>query len=544
MPVPTATILSDGQEMDPSYQLVSLDITKEVNRIPDARLILLDGGPAEKTFTISDTAFFEPGKEIEIKLAYLGDEEVTVFKGLVVRHGVEASTDGSRLTVELKDAAITLTHIRKSAVHREQTDDAIISQLIGDAGLTAGTVESTQPTHVELVQYYATDWDFIVSRADVCGLVIVVDDGEISAPKMEITGSASHTFQLGIDEIFRVELDISGAEQQSGVQSVAWDIANQAMTSPSEAADVTASQGNLEGGGIADTIGFEPYVLSSPVPNDPDALQAWADARMARSRLSLIRGRITIPGASDIKPMGVIALEGIGERFNGDALVTGVTQRLDKEGWRTELQLGLSPEWFANQPNIADAPAAGLLPPVRGLQIGVVDAFEADPDGEYRVKVLLPAVDEADGIVWARMSYPEAGADRGYVFWPETGDEVVIGFFDNNPGQAVILGSLYSSANAPPAAIGDPAEDNIAKGFVTKAGTAIAFDDDKVSVTIETPGANKIVIDDDAQSVLITDQHGNSITMDSNGITMESAKDFIVKASGNVQIEGSAVDVK
>lgn len=531
--------------MDPSYELLSMHITKEVNRIPDARLVLLDGSAREQTFAISDTPFFEPGKEIEIKLAYLGDPDVTVFKGLVVRHGIEASAGGTQLTVEIKDAAIKLTHVRKSAVHREQSDDEIITQLIGDADLGAGDITATQPKHAELVQYDATDWDFMVSRADVCGLVVVVDDGQISAPRMELAGSASHTFQLGVDEIFRLELEISGGEQQSGVQSTGWDIANQAMTAPSEAADVSSSPGNLQGAAVADTIGFEPYVLSSAVPVDPDELQAWADARMARSRLSMIRGRLAIPGVADIKPMAVIALDSVGERFNGDALVTGVSHQLDHEGWSTELRLGLSPAWFCRQPDIAEARAAGLLPPIAGLQVGVVDTFEADPDGEYRVKVLLPAVDAAEGIVWARMAYPEAGAGRGQVFWPETGDEVVVGFFNDDPRQAVILGSMYSSANAVPDNIGEPAEDNLTKGFVTKTGTTIRLvDDDKPAIHIHTAADNKIVIDDAAESIVISDQHGNAITMDAAGIKLETGGDFIIDAGGNVEIKGSAVDVK
>ena len=70
MSVVTPTILSSGQSMDPSYELLSIDITKEVNRIPCAQLLLLDGDAAQQSFAISNDAFFEPGKAIEIKLGY------------------------------------------------------------------------------------------------------------------------------------------------------------------------------------------------------------------------------------------------------------------------------------------------------------------------------------------------------------------------------------------------------------------------------------------------------------------------------------------
>jgi len=545
MTIATATILSQGQPLPDDCQLVSIDIDKQLNRIPDARLIVVDGDIAQRIFAVSNSGFFAPGKDIEVLLRHEGEEDTTVFKGLVVRHGVEAGPRGSKLMVELKDAAIKLTQPRKSVVFRDQSDDQIVSQIVGDAGLEAGDMASTDPVYPELVQYDASDWDFIVSRADVKGLVVMVDDGVLSLSPMQISGSPAYTFEYGLSTIYDLDLEIDASRQMPSVAGVAWDVANQARTEPSEAADVTLSQGDLDGAAIADTIGFAASTLTHPVPADPAELQAWADARMARSRLSMIRGTITVPGLPDIKPLSVVALNGVSEHFNGTVLVSGVRHVYQDHDWKTELRLGLSPEWFSHTDHIADAPAAGLLPPVTGLQIGVVDGFEADPDGEYRVKVRLPAMDDEQGAVWARLAWAEAGAGRGYFFWPEPGDEVVVGFFNSDPRQPVVLGSMYSSANPPADVIGEPTEDNINKGIVTKQGTTIGFiDGDKAGVFIETAEGNKILVDDDTQGIQLTDQNGNTITMSSSGIELKSGGDIIIDAGGNVTIKGSAVDVK
>ena len=84
--VVTATILSEGSAIDPEYCVMSIDIIKEVNKIPSAQIILLDGDAAKQEFAISNSNFFKPGKTIEIKLRYEGNvaEEATVFKGIVV----------------------------------------------------------------------------------------------------------------------------------------------------------------------------------------------------------------------------------------------------------------------------------------------------------------------------------------------------------------------------------------------------------------------------------------------------------------------------
>ena len=552
MSVVTPTILSSGQVMDPSYELLSLDITKEVNRIPYAQLVLLDGDTAQQKFAISDDDFFEPGKEIEIKLRYedAPDKETTVFKGVVVKHGVEADMQGSLLTVELKAVAIKLTHTRKSVIYRDKTDDKIIGEIITNSKLKKGQIKPTKTKHSELVQYYCTDWDFILSRADAQGLLVIVDfddktiNEEISLAEIGITGSPKHSFEFGISEIYNFEIEADAQRQYPEVQSIAWDIKKQKLTKEAKAKDFALSQGNLNAGDITKAIGFEPQVLTSSVPLDPEELQAWSDATMARSRMAMLRGRIAVPGFGDIKLMDVIEIAGIGKRFNGKTVVTGIRHRLDEHGWQTDVQFGLSAECFGERRDIVDVPAAGLLPAVNGLQVGVVDQFEQDPDKEFRVKVILPGIDEKDGAVWARLASPDAGKNRGYFFRPEPDDEVVVGFFNDDPRQAVILGAMYSSKNTPPKGL-ELTKENKQKVILTKTGTAIGFfDDSKSSIFIRTPDLSMIVLDDDTQTIEISDQHENEIIMSKKGIEIKSKKDVKIDAAGNVEIKGAKVDVK
>ena len=66
----------------------------------------------------------------------------------------------------------------------------------------------------------------------------------------------------------------------------------------------------------------------------------------------------------------------------------------------------------------------------------------------------------------------------------------------------------------------------------------------RARLTIETPAGNKVVIDDDAGAITLADQHGSTITLDSGGITLRSAADLSLDASGQVVIKGSTVDVQ
>ena len=545
--IATIIISNNGTAMDPAYQLLSVSVQREVNRIPHAELTLRDGDTSRQKFDISDTTFFEPGAEIEIKVRVESTSaESSIFKGLVVRHSIEADRAGSRLAVGLKDAAVKLTGTRRSAVYNEQKDSEIVSKILKDANIKAGTIADTTANSGQVVQYYCTDWDFIVSRADAHGYCVAIDDGALSVKDLSISGSPKLKFSWGVSEIFDLEFAADADRQFAAVESQAWDLKNQKMTDATSAHAVSASPGNLDAAKIADTLGFKKYSLISPVPLESAELKVWADGTLARSRAAMLRGRIAVQGTAALKLLDVIEFDGCGARFNGKALVTGVGHRFSEKGWITDVQFGVSPQPFSSRTNIADAPAAGLIPGLQGLQIGVVTDTGDDPDKEFRVKIKLPGVTTGDATVWARLCAPDAGNQRGYFFRPEVGDEVVVGFLNNDPRHPVVLGSLYGSKNAPPDDLAKDLDKNKFKGIVTKKGTVISFlDDDKSSVFIQTPGKNKILLDDDAKAIKLTDQNGNSLTMDDKGIEIKSAKDFKIDASsGNVEIMGDKVDVK
>ncbi len=164
-----------------------------------------------------------------------------------------------------------------------------------------------------------------------------------------------------------------------------------------------------------------------------------------------------------------------------------------------------------------------------------------DPLGENRVKIFIPIIDPSSEGTWARLASPDAGEERGIFFMPEIGDEVIVGFVNEDPRDAIILGKLYSSAKQGPFTQND---DNHQKGIVTRSELKLVFDDEKKSITIETPNGNKIIISDEKGSILLEDENGNKASLRADGITLESAKDILMKASGDVKIEGTNVEVK
>jgi len=143
---------------------------------------------------------------------------------------------------------------------------------------------------------------------------------------------------------------------------------------------------------------------------------------------------------------------------------------------------------------------------------------------------------------------PDAGAGRGFVFRPEVGDEVVIGFLNDDPRQPLILGALFGSKNKPPQPLQSPDKTNPLRAIVSRAGSRIVFDDKTPALYIETTAAgeasdeykNKISLDEKAKTITIEDQHNNKIELSDKGISLTSDKDISISAKGNIKLESQA----
>lgn len=537
--VATFTILSAGTEVSKEYHVLSIVVSKEVNRVAAATIIIMDGEPAKETFEISNKPEFEPGKEIEIKAGYRSNEE-TVFKGIVIRHGIKVRKKTSVLVVECRDKAVKTTVACKSKYFKEVKDSDVMEEIIDTYGLEK-EVASTSVTHKHLVQYNSTDWDFILCRADANGLLCITDNGKLKITKPKFSGEAKLTIQYGAT-IHDLDAEIDARLQYKSVKGSTWRYTDQQLLDTVEAEEPSIPDaGNLSANTLAGIINENEFRLSHSGQMEEPEVQAWVNAKLMKNRLAKIRGRVRTDGTAAVRPGELIQLNGVGERFQGKLFVTGISQRIEKGTWETVFQFGLDPEWFAQTYNIQQPMAGALIPAIQGLQIGIVTQLENDPDGEDRIMIRIPVIHKDDEGVWCRVSTLDAGEKRGTFFRPEIEDEVIVGFINNDPRHGIVLGMVNSSTKPAPLTAAD---DNHEKGYVSRSEMKMIFNDDKKSINIETPGGNKIIITEEDKKIHMEDQNGNKITMDKDGIKIESIKDIILKAATDIKAEGVNINMK
>ncbi|OAD91967.1 type IV secretion protein Rhs [Aequorivita soesokkakensis] len=534
----TFKILIDGSEISAAYQVKNISVEKEINRIPFAQIVFIDGEAASQDFKLSNEDILIPGKKIEIKAGYHSDDE-TIFKGIIIKHSLKIRENNSVLIVECRDEAVKMTIGRKSNFYYESKDSDIIEELIGKYSLE-NEIESTSFINKEMVQYRASDWDFIMMRAQLNGQICTVDDGKIKISKPDLSQAEIETVAFG-STLLDFDAEMDARNQFNSITAYGWNPSEQEIID-AEANDPGISlNGNISVSDLAEVINLENLELKHGGNYNSTQLQNWSDAKNLFQQLSKTRGRVKFQGIPIVKPGTMLKLQGVGDRFNGKIFISSVRHEIVNGNWTVDAEFGMNPKWFSETYDISELPAAGIIPAVSGLQVGVVSQLESDPDGEDRILVKIPIINNDEQGIWTRIATLDAGDNRGSFFLPEIGDEVIVGFINDDPNHAIILGMLHSSAKPAPLTASD---DNHEKGFVTRSEMKLIFNDEKKSIIIETPGGKKVTIDEDAGVIKIEDDNRNIITMDNAGIAMESGKDFSIKATGDCNIEAMNINVK
>jgi Rhs element Vgr protein len=533
--LPSFSILVEGTEIRNFYEVKSILIEKALNRVSTARIVLFDGDTSEETFPISESADFKPGKTISIKLGYHSEEE-DVFEGIITAQRIKVMSYSHKITSQLiitcHDKAIRMSLGRKTTNFSDKKDSDVISTLIQDAGLTAA-VTATTFEHASLIQYNCSDWDFMLSRADANGMVVTNEAGKVTVGAPEVSGTEVLELNYGTNVMnFSGELD--GLSQIKSAAYQSWNSTTHALIKGTGVEPSVNTQGDITGKSLAKDVGADPELAATnSAPEDTSLLKAWGDSLLQRSRLSRLRGTITFSGSNLAAPGKLIKLVGFGSRFNGTAFVSGVKHEVHEGTWTTEAEFGLSHKMVTDTGQIEGAGAMGLLPPISGLHIGKVKKIDADPKGEYRVQVDVPMIEDSGTGIWVRLTNPYASADVGFYFFPEVGDEVILGFLNNDPRFGIILGSLYGKKNKPGYT---PESTNKDKAIVTKSNLKITFNDTDKTMVFETPGGHKVTLDDKTTSVKLEDSNKNSIKMESSGITITSDSDIKLVAKGKISL--------
>ncbi len=528
----------NGATLGGFTKVISFEVTKELNKMPSAKATIIDyKSNSSEDLILGIQSKYKPGSEIELRAGYDLDYK-RLFKGIIVSYNINInSANSSELILECTDNAARLTQKRRGATYSNMTDSEIINKILNQQGQSA-TVSSSSVKHETVIQNDASDWDFINMRAEAMGMVVCVQDGKIEIKKPVVSG-AKLDLMYGRD-IRKINIKLDSKQQLSGVSASTWDQSAQKLVTvtgkDSMGYDFASSLASAKD--LSNVLPDQTFELKTTAPLSKEYMQEWANAKINRSRLAKVRGSVSFQGSELAEPNTTIRLSGLGDSLSGEVFISKVTHNVGNGDWVTNCELGMDSESFSESAsNVGSSPAAGLVPKADGAYNAKVKQMDSDPEGDMRILVDIPAIEEGGDGVWARISSGYATGDAGMYFMPEVDDEVVVNFLNGDPRYPIIMGGVHSKVNS---SSYEPDNPNTIKAIVTKSQMKIEFEEVKKMITITTPGGNKIVISDDDKSIKITDQTKNKIEMTTSGILLDSPKDITLKAKGKIILDAKS----
>jgi len=216
----------------------------------------------------------------------------------------------------------------------------------------------------------------------------------------------------------------------------------------------------------------------------------------------------------------------------GKFLVTAVYHQVDGVGHYQNTFEGVTAD-------TERLPVNEVAKPNPDMQLAnVID--NADPDGTGRVKVQFKWQCQSNDVTeWLRVMTPDAGSsgqvskNRGFVFIPEKGDQVVVAFEEGNIARPFVMGSVFHGKNSS----GGSASNN-SKSLTSKSGHTISLDDGGGILVKDKTGLNHVFIDGNNA---ITATADNNVKLQTGNvmIIMDKTKDQIIIQAKNIEIRAA-----
>ncbi|PXX59073.1 Uncharacterized conserved protein, implicated in type VI secretion and phage assembly [Pseudomonas sp. LAMO17WK12:I10] len=447
--MPTLKIVAgaDARELT-TLQPIWLSTAQRVNTIPAATLLLSVEGNALKTLSHCDeeVALCKPGNDITIDIERGGQSE-RLFDGVVVEQSLKLLETSARLELVIKHRLALLDSTCASRVFSDESAKNIINTLLDEQGLKCVNQAEMNTKQEQLVQYCCSNWLYVRRLVDESAAWLLPDFEEVRIVMPTLGGAPDHTLDneanrqfdsdTGKASIFEANWSFDDRYQPEELWLSAWDIANQdiivAMATPENLGKDALNPASQK------PLSKATWVIGSSTSVTQEKLNGLAQSTLQHLQDAGVLGEFQVRGSTGYKLGQTLALSNFGKGFDGSGIITAVSHTVDKESWKTVISLGMKGGSSAMTP----------LPTVRGLQVGVVAEFQDDPYGLNRVRVSLPALGDDNNIVWARLAMPYASGDGGFNFYPNEGDEVVVGFFNDDPCFPAIIGSVYNPINEP-----------------------------------------------------------------------------------------------
>jgi hypothetical protein len=475
----------------------------------------------------------------------------------------EYGPDGALTVVRGLDLSHRLMRGTATMAYPDMTASDVVLAVLGEAGVIPGEIVETSTVYEWLSQANVSPWVFIQQLANLENYVAYADTmglfnfGPMPNPSEGLPPVMSYVqppqggqLVKGVN-LVRLHSTVTGGEQVPAVTVTGYD--------PKMAAPVVGAAPGIP----STSLSLDPATLPAVVAGEfesPPFLDAsrpvdseGAAMTRARSIAADIAGSLVeMEGECQGNP-AVLAGESIsigmaGMPFDGQYIVSSARHVFEPEndGYTTWFTVG----GFRDRSTFALASGNSGVEANRPHISGVVNGTVVDNMDDQnlgRVKVMFPWLAASYVSAWARtvqIGASEAGS--GFLWVPEIGDEVLVGFDRGDIDHPYVLGNLYNGVVQP---IPAPAIDGVVanRRIASRMRHMIQFDDgpDALGITVQTGTQTcTIKLDDEEQAISIETMGQVTIQAGAEGLTINSLGDVDITATGALSMTGASISVE
>ena len=526
-----------------------VDITQKINAIPSLELTLMrrGSGPVERWKQIShDGARCVPGRKITLRMTLPeGKGSVLLFEGIIVVQRTVWNGPDPEITLKAVHPLQKLIGPPRCRVYQAKTDDAVISELIGTHA-TAGHIVVDGPEHEQLLQWQCTDWHWLRRRMRACGVWLLphMDSVDCIAPSLtrgsvhKILGEGAQA--VGVTQIMEAEWHLDNRALAARIDASCWNVEEQRVASWTRAKPTKLASGGMDPGKVK-ALTTEPWRFFDAIPLTPAEIQLKADGQLMAQEMAAVQARLVLYANAETVQYrlgDIVDIDRMGSGQNGRAIMSGIRHQWRNGSFLTTVSVGMD--------DSSPFDAVGL-PSASALTVGVVADYEADHKHFDRIRITLPELGEQP--IWARFAKPYASTRRGFNFYPEPRDEVLVSFIEDDPRFPVVLGATHNPINSAPIIDVERAAPWKWKGWIAsdeggKTTSALHFTDHGVSLETATGVLGLGVASEEADPRARVRIGKEGIDANGPNITIRSTEKTIVESTEHLVLIGKKIDLK
>ena len=321
----------------PDEHFMAYTIDRDMMQPDHAAIVLANQGDIYSDKKVGDS--------VEIKV---GNPPVSIFKGeITMLEPIYKGGEKTRITIRAMNKLHRLTRKRKSLTFADKSDQDILKQVVGDAGLSLQFKHEKSLTYKHVYQHNQTDFEFLMHRAARIGCHVWCVDTTLYVKQPDLSDDLK--IELNVDDssdtaqLRTFMPKLSSASVVKKVTVKGWNPETKELLSgdASVGKSPLGQDHSVTGSG---TLGEEEtFVVDLPIWSAEEAT-VLAKARLGDLNLSFMLATAELTGTSGVdlgKTVKITANSGKpSDPFNGKYYIRGITHRHSKTaGFTTLLRL-------------------------------------------------------------------------------------------------------------------------------------------------------------------------------------------------------------